>query len=73
VLVLSRRVGEAIIVDGHIHITVVEVLGDKVRLGIVAPREVVVDRQEVHEKRQNPLNDWVQRGAPDRPWPPAMN
>ena len=40
-------------VSDDIRITVVEVRGDKVRLGIVAPEEVVVDRQEVHEKRQN--------------------
>jgi len=50
-LVLSRRVGEEIIIDDDIHVTVVAVSGDKVRIGISAPKEVVVDRSEVHEKR----------------------
>jgi len=50
-LVLMRRPDESIIIDGHIRITVVSVKGDKVRLGIEAPPEVRVDRQEVHERR----------------------
>lgn len=56
-LVLSRKTGETIIVNNNIRITVVEVRGDKVRLGIVAPKDVIVDRQEVHEKRMNSLTD----------------
>lgn len=56
-LVLSRKTGETIIVNNNIRITVVEVRGDKVRLGIVAPRDVIVDRQEVHEKRMNSLTE----------------
>jgi carbon storage regulator len=59
-LVLTRKVGEALIVDDNIRITVVGILGDKVRLGVVAPEEVIVDRQEIHEKRKNSLIDWVQ-------------
>ena len=50
-LVLSRRVGEEIIINDNIRVTVVAVKGDRVRLGIVAPREVTVDRSEVHERR----------------------
>jgi carbon storage regulator len=52
-LVLTRKVGEQVIIGGNIHVTVVAVQGAKVRLGISAPPEVVVDRQEVHEKRQD--------------------
>ncbi len=48
-LVLSRKKNESIIIDGRIRITVVEVRGDKVRLGIEAPREVPVHRSEVLE------------------------
>jgi carbon storage regulator len=51
-LVLSRKVGEAIIISDNIRITLVDIRGDKVRLGIVAPKEIIVDRQEVHEKRK---------------------
>ena len=50
-LVLSRRVGEEIIINENIRVTVVAVKGDRVRIGIVAPRDVTVDRSEVHERR----------------------
>jgi len=48
-LVLSRKKNESIVIDDNIVITVVEVRGDKVRLGIQAPREVPVHRSEVHD------------------------
>ena len=50
-LVLSRRPGEEIIIDGNIRVTVVSVKGDRVRIGIAAPGDVTVDRAEVHERR----------------------
>ena len=50
-LVLSRRIGEEIVINDNIRVTVVAVKGDRVRLGIVAPRDVTVDRSEVHERR----------------------
>jgi carbon storage regulator len=46
-LVLSRKKNESIVIDGTIVITVVEIRGDKVRLGIEAPREVSIHRQEI--------------------------
>ena len=48
-LVLSRKKNESIIVNDNIVITVVDVRGDKVRIGIEAPRDVSVHRQEVLE------------------------
>ena len=48
-LVLSRKKNESIIIDDKIVITVVEIRGDKVRLGINAPRDVPVHRSEVYE------------------------
>jgi carbon storage regulator len=50
-LVLMRRPNESIIIDGNIRITVVSVQGEKVRIGIEAPPDIRVDRQEVHERR----------------------
>ena len=50
-LVLTRRPGETIVIDGRIAITVVGLKGERVRLGVVAPKEVTVDRQEIHERR----------------------
>jgi carbon storage regulator len=48
-LVLSRKKDEAIVVGDNVVITVVEIRGDKVRLGIEAPKEVPVHRQEVFD------------------------
>jgi carbon storage regulator len=48
-LVLSRKKSERIVIDGNIVITVVDVRGDKVRLGIEAPRDVPIHRCEVHK------------------------
>lgn len=50
-LVLTRRLGETIVIDGEISITVVAVQGDRIRIGVTAPRNMTVDRQEVHERR----------------------
>jgi carbon storage regulator len=52
-LVLSRKKNECIIINDHIIVTVVEIRGDKVRLGIDAPKEVTVHRREVYEAIQN--------------------
>ncbi len=48
-LVLSRKKNESIVINNALVVTVVEIRGDKVRLGIVAPKEVPVHRQEVFE------------------------
>jgi carbon storage regulator len=47
-LVLSRQKGESLIIGDNITVTVVAVCGDKVRLGIDAPRAIPVHRQEVY-------------------------
>jgi carbon storage regulator len=54
-LVLSRKKDESIIINDHIRVTVVEIRGDKVRLGIDAPKDVTVHRREVYEAIQNQL------------------
>jgi carbon storage regulator len=46
-LVLSRQKNEVIIINDNIHIHVVDIRGDKVRIGIDAPKEVSVHRKEV--------------------------
>jgi carbon storage regulator len=50
VLILTRRVGESIVVGDDIVLTVFEVRGDAVRVGIEAPRSVQVHRQEVYDE-----------------------
>lgn len=51
-LVLSRKKDEKIIIGDHIEILVIEIRGDKVRLGIQAPKEMTVHRQEVYNAIQ---------------------
>ncbi|MEX2140650.1 MAG: carbon storage regulator CsrA [Pirellulales bacterium] len=48
-LVLTRRKNEAIVINGDITVVVVEILDDKVRLGIEVPREVSVHRRELYD------------------------
>ena len=54
-LVLSRQRDETIMIGDDVEITVVDIRGDKVRLGITAPRQIQVHRKEVYEaiKREN--------------------
>jgi carbon storage regulator len=52
VLILTRRVGESIVVGDDIVLTVFEVRGDAVRIGIEAPKSVRVNRKEVYEEIQ---------------------
>jgi carbon storage regulator len=49
-LVLSRRMGEALVIGGNIKLTVLGVSGGQVRIGIEAPREISVHREEIHDK-----------------------
>jgi carbon storage regulator len=49
-LVLSRQTGERVIIDGKIEVTVIDIRGDRVKLGIVAPPEVAVHREEVFKR-----------------------
>lgn len=66
-LVLSRKKDERIVINGNIVITVVEVRGDKVRIGIEAPTEVPVHRQEVFEAmRRAAVNDTPTQPVGDR-------
>ena len=50
-LVLTRKVGEKVVIDGSITVTVVAVDGNKIRLGITAPPDVPCDRDEIHRQR----------------------
>ena len=54
-LVLTRKLGESIAIDDHIRIVVVQIKGKQVRLGIQAPKETKIHREEVYEaiKSQN--------------------
>ena len=51
-LALSRKKGEALMINNDIEITVLEVKGDQVKLGIAAPKEVTIYRKEVYAQIQ---------------------
>jgi carbon storage regulator len=50
-LVLTRRIGEEIVIADHIRLSVLSINRTSVRFGIAAPPEVRVDRQEIHTRR----------------------
>ena len=52
-LVLSRKKNESIVIDENISIIIIEIRGDKVRLGIDAPKDVTVHRKEVFDTIQS--------------------
>ena len=54
-LVLSRKKNESIVINNDIKIVVVEIRGDKLRLGVEAPREVPVHRHEVYDAIQRSM------------------
>jgi carbon storage regulator len=56
-LVLTRRIGEEIVIDGHIVVTVLSLGKARVRLGIVAPQSTRVDRKEIHMERSSSVSD----------------
>ena len=49
-LVLCRKKDESIVIGENIIVTVVDIVGDRIRLGIVAPKEVTIYRREVYDK-----------------------
>jgi carbon storage regulator len=51
-LILTRRVGETIMVGNDVKFTVLEVKGKQVRVGISAPKDVAVHREEIYERIQ---------------------
>ena len=56
-LVLSRRLGEEIVIDGTIRVKIVSIQGNRVKLGVVAPEQVTVHREEIHRNRMEFADD----------------
>ncbi len=65
-LVLSRQRDESIMIGDHVVVTIVDIRGDKVRLGIEAPEEVPVHRREVYDaiRRENRRASQLDPGEP---------
>jgi len=52
-LILTRRVGEAVVIDEEVTVTVLGVKGNQVRIGVNAPKSVSVHREEIFERIKN--------------------
>lgn len=76
-LVLSRKKNESIIINNDISVTVVEIRDDKVRIGIVSPKDVPVHRQEVydaiHAQPGAPPAPPTVPAEPEDPWRPHLD
>jgi carbon storage regulator len=56
-LILTRRVGETLVIGDDVQVTVLGVKGNQVRLGINAPKDVSVHREEIYERIQQEKDD----------------
>lgn len=66
-LILTRRVGESIIIDGNIRVTVLATKGNQLRLGIDAPSDIEVHREEIFERIHGALDSGNDNGTTTSP------
>lgn len=71
-LILSRKINESIVIDGRIRVKIVRLEGDLVKVGIEAPMDVPVHRQEVYEEIQKNNREALTQGRPVLPRLPGV-
>lgn len=70
-LILSRKPGESIVIDGRIHLKIVRLEGEVVKVGVIAPADVPVHRLEVYEEIQRSNQQALTRQTAALPKLPA--
>ena len=65
-LILTRRVGESVMIGDNVTVTVLGVKGNQVRLGVNAPRDVAVHREEIYERIKTETSAAAERGSPSQ-------
>ena len=63
-LVLSRKLGESIVINDNIVVHVIEIRGDKIRLGVDAPKDIPIHRKEIHERVKRGESKPVKKKVP---------
>lgn len=66
-LILSRKTNESIVIDGRIVVKIVRVEGEVVKVGVEAPSDVPVHRQEVYDEIQRNNREALTQGRPELP------
>jgi len=63
-LILTRRVGEALMIGDNVTVTVLGIKGNQVRIGVLAPKEVGVHREEIYERIRHEKDDTAPSAEP---------
>ena len=63
-LILTRRVGEALMIGDNVTVTVLGIKGNQVRIGVLAPKEVGVHREEIYERIRHEKDGAQTNGEP---------